>query len=160
MACIATLLIVSHVFRLVGTSVCRSVVSWFRKHLVQAQIYRRRNSTDSLNLLSLGYICIYIGANITLCIVGIKNREALAKRCGMLCLINLIPLSVGGRLSFLAHILTRARPWNLSLAHRWMGRVCLLEGAIHGILSMLVERATVKHILVGLSNSTLCACTH
>lgn len=149
LASIATVLILSHLFRLAGSLVYRSTLSWFYKLFIHTEVFRRRKSTDSISVLSFCCICVYIGANVALCAVGISSRRALAKRCGTLCLVNLIPLSLGGRLSFLTHALSRVRPWNQSLAHRWIGRVCLLQGACHGILGMLVERATTVQILVG-----------
>jgi hypothetical protein len=155
MSSFATILILSHLFRLAGSLVYRSALSWFYKLFMRTEVFHRRKSTDSISVLSFCYICVYIGANVALCAVGISSRRALAKRCGTLCLVNLIPLSLGGRLSFLTHALSRVRPWNQSLAHRWIGRVCLLQGACHGILGMLVGRATTVQILVGPLESPL-----
>ena len=105
-------LILWNVYRLVGSSARRSAQSWLRKLFVYTLVYRRRKGTDSINFISLCYIVIYIGANVSLCVVGISNRSTLAKRCGTLFLANLIPLFLGGRLSFLTDTLTRVRPWN------------------------------------------------
>lgn len=148
-------LAVWNVYRFLGVAARRSLRDLLRKLLVHKLLYHRRKSTDSINLLSLGSIFVYVGANAALCTVGMTDRNTLSTRCGSLFLINMIPLMIGGRLSLFADRLASVQPWNQSLAHRWIGRVCLLEGALHGILKMLVRPATVVEITVSSFAPTL-----
>lgn len=106
-----------NIYRFLGVTARRSVRDWLRNLFVHRLLFHRRKSTDSINLLSLSLICVYVGTNVAMCATHITDRNTLAKRCGSLSLINMIPLMMGGRLSFLADRLIRVQPWNQSLAH-------------------------------------------
>jgi hypothetical protein len=142
------ILVIWKVYRSIRLITRQKALTWVRKLLLDTLVYRRRKSTDSVNLFSLLYTTIYIGSNVVLCALGNNDRNELASRCGTLFLINLVPLFLGGRLSLLTDRMTRVQPWNQSLAHRWIGRVCLLQGVLHGILNMVATQTTLVHIIV------------
>jgi hypothetical protein len=89
------------VYRLIDIATQRTIIQYARKKLLYTLIYRRRASSDDINALSLFNICLLLAANITACGLKINNRTELAKQCGSLFLVNIIPLLLGSQRSFL-----------------------------------------------------------
>jgi hypothetical protein len=77
-------------YRLLNACTRTKVLLFIRKQLLYRLIYRRRNSSDNVNVLSLFNICLLIAANITACALKFRDRGELARRCGRLFLVNMV----------------------------------------------------------------------
>jgi hypothetical protein len=139
------------IYRLVDIHTRRRIVLYARKKLLYTLVYRRTTSSDNVNVLSLCNICLLIAANITACALKINNRAELAKRCGNLFIVNMVPLFLGGQRSILTDKILRLQSSEQSLLHRWMGRVCVTQGLFHGILNAMSSSATTPQIIVSIS---------
>jgi hypothetical protein len=135
-------------YRLLNARTRTIILLFIRKQLLYRLIYRRRNSSDDVNVLSLFNICLLVAANITACALKIRDRGELARRCGRLFLVNMVPLFLGGRRSLLADQILRIHSSEQSLLHRWMGRVCVLQGLVHATISTLAASPTAPQITV------------
>jgi hypothetical protein len=155
-ASISAALIFWKLYRSINYSTCQAIQTWLRKTFLYTLIFRRRRSTDSVNVFSMLYIGLYFGANVTVCALGVVDRTGLAHRSGKLFLINMIPLYLGGRLSFFTDRLMQVQPWHQSLAHRWIGRVCVIQGLLHGILNLFPSSATAVQIMVSFKHIIFC----
>ncbi|ENI01104.1 hypothetical protein COCC4DRAFT_148871 [Bipolaris maydis ATCC 48331] len=151
------LLLIWKALRFLKTPARRRLCSLLRKRLIYTTFYRRRIGSDNVSILTFLKILIYFVANIAACALDVGNREELANRCGSLFIINLVPLLLGGRTSLLGDRLIRLHPSQSSLIHRWVGRVCITEGLIHGILhAMLDPRLTiVQSLLLSLATALM-----
>lgn len=91
----------------------------------------RQRGTTGVTLLPATLLALYVSSNLILAAIGIPDRIALAKRCGEMSIISLLPLFLGGRTSFLVDSLLSLRLDQYELAHRWIGRMCIVLGVIH-----------------------------
>ncbi|EUC39943.1 hypothetical protein COCMIDRAFT_41639 [Bipolaris oryzae ATCC 44560] len=151
------LLLIWKALRFLETPARRRLCSFLRKRLIYTTFYRRRIGSDNVSVLTFLKIVIYFAANIAACALDVGNREELANRCGSLFIINLVPLLLGGRTSLLGDRLIRLHPSQSSLIHRWVGRVCIAEGLVHGVLhAMLGPRLTiVQSLLLSLATALI-----
>jgi predicted ferric reductase len=129
------LLLLWKLLSLVEISTRQLILSYLRKRFLYTLVYHRRAGTDDINVASTINIIVLVAANMTACIYGLPDRIELARRCGALFLLNATPLLLGGRTSFLIDRIMILKPNQQSLLHRWMGRVCVLQGLIHGGIS-------------------------
>jgi hypothetical protein len=136
------LLILWKLLSLVEISTRQLILSYLRKRFLYTLVYHRRAGTDDINVASTINIIVLIAANITACIYRLPDRAELAKRCGALFLLNATPLLLGGRMSLLIDKTMILKPNQQSLLHRWMGRVCVLQGLIHGGISAASSSST------------------
>jgi hypothetical protein len=135
-------------YRLVDSNVRRSILLYARKRLLYTVIFRRRASSNNINLLSLFSICLTLAANIVACALKVGSRKELAKRCGDLFLVNLVPLMLGGQRSILSNHMFRLQSSEQSLLHCWMGRICVLQGLAHSVINVLSASPTTLQIIV------------
>jgi hypothetical protein len=136
------------VYRLIDIATQRTIIQYARKRLLYTLIYRRRASSDDINALSLFNICFLLAANVTACGLKINKRTELAKRCGSLFLVNIIPLLLGGQRSFLTDRLLPVQSSEQSLLHRWMGRICVVQGLVHSVVNATSSSPATLQILV------------
>ncbi|KAF2194711.1 hypothetical protein K469DRAFT_706201 [Zopfia rhizophila CBS 207.26] len=113
----------------------RFLFSFLRKKLIYTLVIRRSKSTSDVNVIAFLSILLVIAANITACTLKLTDRIELARRCGTLFIINVVPLYLGGRTSLVADRILRIRLSDYSLMHRWMGRICVIQGLVHGIIN-------------------------
>jgi hypothetical protein len=139
--------------QLVNAPTRRIIIGFVRRKLFYTLVLRRRSSTSEISVFAFINISLLAAANIVACTLGLTNRAALAKRCGTLFLINAVPLFLGGRTSLLVDQIFRLPLSDYHLFHRWIGRICILEGLIHGVINATRLSASLSaiEILVRLS---------
>jgi hypothetical protein len=137
----------------IDTDTRRSLSTYFRRKVLYTLVYRRRGASDDVSVMSFLKISLFAVANVIACTFGLADRTELARRCGTLFLINVIPLFLGGRSSFFADQILRIHPSEQSLGHRWIGRICVAEGLIHGVVNATSISLTIVQILVGIIRS-------
>jgi hypothetical protein len=131
------------------------ILLYIRKGLLYTLAYRRRLSSDDVTVFSLLKISSLVAANITACVLKLQDSNELGKRCGSLFLANMIPLFFGGRRGFMNDQILRTQTSEQALVHRWMGRICVTQGIIHGIISIGHHSPSIPHIIVSLCPQAL-----
>ena len=131
----------------------RSLLSFLRKKLIYTLVLQRRTGTSGVNILAFLSILLFLTGNIVVCTYRVDNQNELAKRCGLLFLVNAIPLYLGGRTNLLMDQIFRVPLSDYYLFHRWVGRICVIEGLIHGLVSVRASKPSVLESIVSSSDS-------
>lgn len=90
----------------------------------------------STTWFEVGCICLIIGGNVAALSISVHDKLELDKRVATVAAINATILFLGGRTNPWANFL------GISLSryyffHRWIGRVVIIEGLIHSVLSII-----------------------
>lgn len=123
-------------YQVLDPSTRRFVFAWLRKKIVYRLIYRRRKGTSSFTMLSVLGLSALVGVNVTACVLEVSDTHALAVRCAKLVLVNALPLFLGGRTSLFADRVLRLPLNHYQFLHRWVGRICVIQGVIHGLINV------------------------
>ncbi|KAI9709439.1 MAG: hypothetical protein M1828_002420, partial [Chrysothrix sp. TS-e1954] len=118
-----------------------SLTAWryFVKHVCYPLVLLRRRGTTQLTRLDCLSLLLCIGVTIACMSVRVEDRQTLSKRCANFFALNLILLYNSGRSNFLVDKILRVRREKYELFHRWMGRVAVIEGCVHGIISVTTK---------------------
>ncbi|KAF2439148.1 hypothetical protein P171DRAFT_132259 [Karstenula rhodostoma CBS 690.94] len=123
-----------------------TIWSFLRRQFLYTLLCRRLRTSSDINVLAGINLLVFGAANITACTLWIQNPAELGKRCGTLFIVNVIPLYLGGRTNFLIDKVFRLQLNEYSLLHRWLGRVCVMQGLLHGVLSGTMSSLSVAEI--------------
>jgi len=115
------------------------------------RLFRNRDYCGSVNYFQLAMFILYIIANV----VGMSTVSCIPDamvRAGKMAIVNMVPLFLGGRTSFVANWLGISLQ-SYYLCHHWIGRIVLLESLIHLVLALVIKpptmsRRTISAILV------------
>ncbi|KAI9777795.1 MAG: hypothetical protein M1839_008590 [Geoglossum umbratile] len=122
----------------VGTVIARVVrmlrTVFILKHLCYPVLWRRRSGSTDMTRLQGILTALFIAANILCSLIGVRNVSDLNRRSGILSLINMMPMFLGGRTNLFADLLG-LRLDHYGTLHRWIGRVCVLQGILHGSIT-------------------------
>lgn len=122
------------IFRILRSQARQALQPLVRKWLLYTTVFKRQSGSSDCNILSAIILICFIGGNIYGAVWGISSEAELSRRLGNLCLINLMPLFLGGRTSYIVDQVLRVDLSNYLLMHRWVGRICLVHGLSHGVL--------------------------
>ncbi|EXK83410.1 hypothetical protein FOQG_12272 [Fusarium oxysporum f. sp. raphani 54005] len=107
----------------------------FRRYLAYPQIpkyLRRSRGTSWLDIIVLS---MFLGANAIVLSVGISDIAGLARRSGLVSIINIVPLFLGGRMNIIASSCGFGLR-DYTRVHRWLGNIAIVEGLIHVFVSI------------------------
>ena len=95
----------------------------------------------------VGCICLIVGGNVAALSISVHDRPELDKRAATVAAINATLLFLGGRTNPWANFL------GISLSryyffHGWIGRVVILKGLIHSVLSTIRSQSFSRTPLV------------
>ncbi|KAF2727578.1 hypothetical protein EJ04DRAFT_594415 [Polyplosphaeria fusca] len=124
------------------------ILFFLRKRLLYSLVLRRRKGTSEITVSSFLGVAVIVAANVTASTIKLRDRTEFAKRCGTLFLINLVPLYLGGRSSIIVDRILRVPCSQYLLLHKWLGRICVIQGIVHGISSATATTFTVVEILL------------
>ena len=110
-----------------------------RKHLSYPLLTTRWQGTTNFTRLDGLILSIYLTLNVVCTVYRIHSTEQLNQRSKTLFMINLVPLYVGGRTNFIADKVFKLRRTHLEIVHRWVGRVCAVQGYIHSVIALGLE---------------------
>jgi hypothetical protein len=110
---------------------------YIRKRLVYPRPFRGHIRLNGLDFI---LILAFLAGNAVCLAIDVKDISQLAKRSGVVSVINLLPLSLGADMNLIVSISGMSLPAYAKF-HRWLGRVALGEGLIH------VAAATSYHKL-------------
>ena len=111
-----------------------------RKHLLYPLVVQRANGSTSFVPLDGIFLAIYIAANAVVLALRTRSREELSSKSSMLGAVGLVLLFLGGRTSLVAETILGIEKAQSDLMHRWIGRVCVVQGTIHGFICLLTRR--------------------
>ena len=137
-------------WRLLDAPSRRIIFSFLRKKILYTLVYQRRRGSGDINVASFINLILFITGNIVACTIRLSDRNELAKRCATLFMINAIPLYLGGRTSFLVDRILRLSLSEFHLFHRWVGRMCVIQGLVHGVINATASSSSVKETLVAM----------
>ncbi len=119
--------------KIVGQQALRIYVSIIRKRLCYPLLITRPRGTTNVSILDGIWIIVYCVLNAVCLAFNITNLTQLGSRSGLLFGINMIPLFLGGRTNLIADKLLRLHRARYELAHRWIGRMCFVQGTLHAV---------------------------
>lgn len=102
-------------------------------------------------MLAAFTLTTYVVGHAYCAFMGTPSREQLIKRLGKLCLINMTPLFLGGRTSYLVDKGLGVGLSNYYFMHRWVGRVCLIHGLSHRVLRAIDNMSRVGGVEIAVS---------
>jgi hypothetical protein len=117
------------------------------KHLIHPQIPQILRGEDTITRFHSLLIFLYLSGNGICLAFGITSTAQLGIRSGLMSLVNLIPLCAGGRINMVADFCGLSQQ-NYSRMHRWIGRVAVVQGLTHAVISF--REAKSKPELSGL----------
>ncbi|KAF2257699.1 hypothetical protein CC78DRAFT_622409 [Lojkania enalia] len=126
----------------------RKVTAFFRKRLIYTTIFRRLKGSYEINVLTLSSVMLAITVNILGCTLKVSDRHDIAKRCATLFLINAVPLYLGGRTNIFVDRILRLSLSKYALIHHWLGRICVVQGFVHGIIKISSTSISTTEILL------------
>lgn len=106
------------------------------KHLLYPQIPKLLRGEGTITRLHSLLILLYVCGNILCVVFRTTSTSQIGARSGLMSLINLIPLCVGGRINLLVASFCGLSYENYSRTHRWVGRVAVIQGLTHGVISL------------------------
>lgn len=144
-------LILRRLYKLIGAGAHRYLEPYVRKWVFNTLLLRRQSGSSEISFLTAVLLTIYFVANAFAAFLRVSDGPAVSRRLGMLCLINLVPLYVGGRTSYMIdHALGMSLDRYL-LLHRWVGRMCLLYAVGHGISYSVEDAQNLSGINIAVS---------
>ncbi|KAF1840098.1 uncharacterized protein K460DRAFT_296976 [Cucurbitaria berberidis CBS 394.84] len=132
------------------------VFSKVSRWVVHTVILPRFNGSSDVTILVGLIIALLFVANIIGSVLSIRNRAEASLRLARLCATNLVFLYLGGRSNIMLDRIFRLSHTEQNVLHRWIGRVTIAEGLIHGTLGIIELKAMIRpkdlslYVLVGL----------
>ncbi|PSN58686.1 hypothetical protein BS50DRAFT_450535, partial [Corynespora cassiicola Philippines] len=101
----------------------------------------------------------FLVGNILGSVIGVRGRAELSLRLARLCTMNLVVLFLGGRTNFFLDKVFQISMTEHRSVHRWVGRMSVAEGILHGILDVLQRRSNMRKEDISVSISSGCVFT-
>jgi hypothetical protein len=133
LAAIASLSIVFYILGISISFLCTYATYHFLKHVFYARVHKYvRGSTRFDALL----IIAFLTGNV-FCLIS--DRTRLMQQTGLLSTVNLVPLALGSHMNSVVSCCgLGSEAYNA--IHRWIGRVAVIEGVIHVILAVVLQK--------------------
>jgi hypothetical protein len=128
------------------TQARKRVFSTFTKWAVYSVVTRRLDGSSDITIVAGFVILLLVVANIVGSTVFIQTRTELSLRLAKLSVTNLAILYLGGRSNILLDKVFRLFHTEQQLMHRWIGRITVIEGLIHGVFEISQLRSALKPI--------------
>lgn len=129
----------------------RFIETHLRKWLLYMIFFPRRAGSSDCTVLDMVVLLSYLAGNAYCAFSRVSSREELAERLGKLCLVNIVPLYLGGRTSYIVDKWFGVDLSAYYFMHRWIGRVCLAHGLAHGALYGTENLNRVRGIEIAVS---------
>lgn len=128
------------------------IFSTCSKWLLYTVVHPRLTGSSDVTILAGSIIIMFIIANIVGCVIGIHNTSDLSSRLARMAVTNLAILYLGGSPNVLVDKGVRISNNEYYLLHRWIGRVTLVEGLVHGTFCLMKTKAATKGTDLAVSN--------
>jgi hypothetical protein len=127
------------------------LVASFYKWVVYSVIVPRMNGIPDVTVITAAFLAAFIIANVVGCVLSVQTRVEFSLRLAKLCVTNVVFLYIGGRSNIILDKFFRLSHQEHHLLHRWIGRVSVTEGLIHGTIAMLQSGPSFNPIDVSVS---------
>jgi hypothetical protein len=126
------------------------------KYVFYPQLPRFLPGRQDATGFDLLILVAFLGGNILSMKLNVRTKADFISRSAMVCTINLIPLALGARMNIIASR-CGIKLSTYSRAHRWLGRVAIIEGLIHVAVAMSSQKPDLRklHDIAGLVVSAL-----
>lgn len=131
--------IVWRLCQIVGRSLYLKCVSGMRKILRYYIVIPRCRGSSDISVEAFIILWLYILANIIACTFQISDIDEINRRCVKLFLFNFVLLFLFGSRGPITNKLLNIDITSVGLIHRWIGRICIVEGVTHTICKLLLE---------------------
>ena len=131
-ACAVVFLLGWRLSQSLTTKVRKRILSVISKWTVITVPIPRVNESSDLTVLSMTLVIVIITGNVVAALVGLQERETSSLRLARLSSINMVFLYMGGRTNIVVDKLFRLSHSEYWLLHRWLGRIAVIEGVVHG----------------------------
>lgn len=111
---------------------------YFLSYVYYQQIPRCFRGSKDVAWFDVLLLLTFLAVNALFLSLGVRDIDAFIQRSGLLCSINLLPLFLGGHMNILANYCGIGMQVYARL-HRWLGRVAVLEGLLHAVVSISTQ---------------------
>ena len=126
-------LVIWRICQVVGRQIYLRCKSQIKKRLYYYVVVARRQGSSDTTLEYSIYLLLFVIANIVACTYKLSRLDELSQRCARLFMFNLVLLYVVCNNGIVTDKLLNIEIANAGFLHRWIGRVCALEGIVHAI---------------------------
>lgn len=125
-------------------------VYWIYKWIGYTLVRRRLNGSSNMPVWILISLLALAGLNTFTLLFRATTANEISQRAARLFLINLIPVTLGDGSSFLTETLLGLHYRQLGVLHRWLWRVCFVNGLVHAFIQLRTSplRWTLAEIIV------------
>ena len=102
----------------------------FLKHVYYPQVHRYLRGFEKTTQFDFALIAVFLLGNMVCTVIQVNDVSNLARRSGLLSVINLMPLTAGSHMNLIANS-CGIRLGAYRRMHRWIGRVAAAEGLVH-----------------------------
>jgi hypothetical protein len=148
---LVALLAAWRISRLISTRVRDHVISVIQKWIVYTNAVTRQSGSLSVNIATAICLVAFLVANILGAVLQVPSVADFADRLASLFLVNLVLVFAGGKSNLLADKVLQLQRSDYSLFHRWVGRICILEGVLHAILKVTLKTASATSDAIAVS---------
>ncbi|CAI6337037.1 unnamed protein product [Periconia digitata] len=136
--------------QLLTTYARRRFFSLLSKWAVYTLVWPRLRGSSDISIAAAATVVFLVTGNVVGSTLAIQGRAALSLRLARLCAINSVPLFLGGRTNYILDKLFRFSAKHSYLLHRWVGRISIVQGIIHAVLSMVQSQFDLGKIELAL----------
>jgi predicted ferric reductase len=116
------------------------IFSTFSKCFIYTLLYRRLNGSSDITVLSAILLSLLLAGNVIASVLRFSDRHDFSLRLARLSLTNMVILYFGGRTNMIVDKIFRLSHTEYHLLHRWLGRIAVVEGILHGFLELAQSR--------------------
>jgi hypothetical protein len=122
---------------------------YFLKHVFYPQFPRFLPGRQQATRFDFLILLAFVGGNILSMSLFVRTKADFIGRSAMISTINLIPLALGAQMNIVASR-CGIKLSTYSRAHRWLGRVTIIEGLIHAVVAVSSQKPNL-HTLQDIS---------
>lgn len=111
-------------------------VNYVRNLLVFPLLFTRGAGSSNVTYFDFATLALYLLTNVAFLSVYTSTHDQLSTRSSVIFMINITLLYLGGRTNILLDKVLHIEKTQYDLMHRWVGRVTILEGVLHGVLRL------------------------
>ena len=142
-------------YQSLASRVRERVFSLASKWLVYSLIMPRWDGSTNITIIAgIAIATLYVG-NVVSSVLAVPTRAEFSLRVARLCITNLVTLYLGGGSSFILDKVFQLPRSDTGALHRWVGRLTLIEGCIHGVMELSRPNPAFKTTAIHLSASAV-----
>ncbi len=117
----------------------RRVIFLIYKWIAYRLVWRRPNGSSNVTVFTLISLLALVALNTFALIFRASTARDISNRAANMFLINLIPVTLGDGSSILTERLLGLYHRQLGAFHRWLWRICFVNGLVHTVIQLRVS---------------------